>query len=44
MNKKQKRIMIFILKTVLYVLILLGLIYFYGYLKSGGGGFIYNEF
>ncbi|MGX7025893.1 teichoic acid D-Ala incorporation-associated protein DltX [Vagococcus hydrophili] len=44
MTDKQKEIFKFIGKTVMYTGILLAMIYLYGYLKSSGGGFIYNEF
>ncbi|MEG0255013.1 MAG: teichoic acid D-Ala incorporation-associated protein DltX [Vagococcus sp.] len=44
MKKKREEILSFILKTIFYVMIILALLYFYGYLKSDGGGFIYNEF
>ncbi|MDF7637464.1 teichoic acid D-Ala incorporation-associated protein DltX [Leuconostocaceae bacterium ESL0958] len=34
----------FLLKTLAYFLILMGLIYLYGYSGVTGGHFIYNEF
>ncbi len=35
---------IFILKTVFYLTILLGLLWFYGFKNPNGTNFIYNEF
>ena len=43
MNKK-KPYYVFFGQTVLYFIILLGLLYFFSYLGQGQGGFIYNEF
>ncbi|MGN1407974.1 teichoic acid D-Ala incorporation-associated protein DltX [Lactobacillus sp.] len=46
-NKKESRgkvIRSFILRTLLYSLVLLGLIYLYEYCGIGSTGFIYNEF
>lgn len=43
MNKK-KPYYVFLGQTVLYFIILLGLLYFFSYLGQGQGGFIYNEF
>lgn len=34
----------FLVKTILYTVILLGLIYLYHYSSVGGGTFIYNQF
>lgn len=44
LTDKQKEIIKFIGKSVFYAAILLAMIYLYGYLKSSGGGFIYNDF
>ena len=41
---KKKPIYVFFGQTVLYFIILLGLLYFFSYLGQGQGGFIYNEF
>ena len=43
MNKK-KPYYVFLGQTVLYFIVLLGLLYFFSYLGQGQGGFIYNEF
>lgn len=46
-NKKESRgkvVRSFILRTLLYSLVLLGLIYLYEYCGVGSTGFIYNEF
>ena len=43
MNKK-KPYYVFFGQTVLYFIVLLGLLYFFSYLGQGQGGFIYNEF
>ena len=43
MNKK-KPLYIFLGQTVLYFIILLGLLYFFSYLGQSQGSFIYNEF
>ncbi len=40
----MKNIGQFLLKTLLYFLILLALVYFFAYLGQGQGKFIYNEF
>ncbi len=34
----------FLLRTLLYFVIILVLIYFFSYIGRGQGGFIYNEF
>ncbi|MCM0582977.1 teichoic acid D-Ala incorporation-associated protein DltX [Weissella diestrammenae] len=34
----------FILQSIFYFVILLGLLYLFGYSGHGQGGFIYNEF
>ena len=41
---KKKPIYVFLGQTVLYFIILLGLLYFFSYLGQGQGSFIYNEF
>ena len=41
---KKKPYYVFFGQTVLYFIILLGLLYFFSYLGQGQGGFIYNEF
>ena len=41
---KKKPIYVFLGQTVLYFIVLLGLLYFFSYLGQGQGGFIYNEF
>ena len=43
MNKK-KPLYIFLGQTVLYFIVLLGLLYFFSYLGQSQGSFIYNEF
>lgn len=42
--KKHRNLHIFLGRTALYFVILLGLLYFFSYLGQGQGGFIYNEF
>ena len=42
-NKKNPYY-VFLGQTVLYFIILLGLLYFFSYLGQSQGGFIYNEF
>ncbi|MCY7093816.1 MAG: teichoic acid D-Ala incorporation-associated protein DltX [Streptococcus halitosis] len=42
--KKQRNLQVFLGRTALYFVILLGLLYFFSYLGQGQGGFIYNEF
>ncbi|MFS9297661.1 teichoic acid D-Ala incorporation-associated protein DltX [Streptococcus oralis] len=42
--KKQRNLYVFLGRTALYFVILLGLLYFFSYLGQGQGGFIYNEF
>ena len=42
--KKQRNLHVFLRRTALYFVILLGLLYFFSYLGQGQGGFIYNEF
>ena len=41
---KKKPIYVFLGQTVLYFIILLGLLYFFSYLGQSQGSFIYNEF
>ena len=41
---KKKPIYVFLGQTVLYFIVLLGLLYFFSYLGQSQGGFIYNEF
>lgn len=41
---KHRKLYMFLGQTVLYFVILLGLLYFFSYLGQGQGGFIYNEF
>ncbi|MHC4039851.1 teichoic acid D-Ala incorporation-associated protein DltX [Streptococcus infantis] len=41
---KKKPYYVFLGQTVLYFIILLGLLYFFSYLGQSQGGFIYNEF
>ena len=41
---KKKPIYVFLGQTVLYFIVLLGLIYFFSYLGQSQGSFIYNEF
>lgn len=36
--------LVFMLKTLVYLLIMVGLVYLYKYLHVEGGNFIYNEF
>ncbi len=43
-NEQSRYWLNFIAKTVLYSLILLGLVYLYHYSAVGGGSFIYNQF
>lgn len=43
-NFKGKSILLFILKTLAYFAILMGLIYLYHYTGIDSTGFIYNEF
>lgn len=44
-NKSRVRgIAVFIGKTILFYLILMLLVYFFGYLGHGQSNFIYNEF
>ena len=42
--RKTKPVMKFIGQTVFYALVILSLIYLYGYSGLGQGHFIYNEF
>ena len=42
--KKQRNLHVFLGRTVLYFVILLGLLYFFSYLGQSQGTFIYNEF
>ena len=41
---RKKPLYIFLGQTVLYFIVLLGLLYFFSYLGQGQGSFIYNEF
>ena len=41
---KKKPIYVFLGQTVLYFIVLLGLLYFFSYLGQSQGSFIYNEF
>ena len=41
---KKKLIYVFLGQTVLYFIVLLGLLYFFSYLGQSQGSFIYNEF
>ena len=41
---KKKPIYVFLGQTVLYFMVLLGLLYFFSYLGQSQGSFIYNEF
>ena len=41
---KKKPICVFLGQTVLYFIVLLGLLYFFSYLGQSQGSFIYNEF
>ncbi|GHV98260.1 hypothetical protein lacNasYZ03_13700 [Lactobacillus nasalidis] len=43
-DSRGKLIRSFILRTLLYSIVLLGLIYLYEYCGLGSTGFIYNEF
>ncbi|MFC6315670.1 teichoic acid D-Ala incorporation-associated protein DltX [Lapidilactobacillus achengensis] len=43
-QSQKKQIGRFILRTVFYFLIILVLVYLYGYSGINGGHFIYNEF
>ena len=40
---KKKPIYVFLGQTVLYFIVLLGLLYFFSYLGQSQGSFIYNE-
>ena len=42
--KKYKNVYVFLGRTLLYFLIVLGLLYFFSYHSQGQGTFIYNEF
>ncbi len=42
--KKQRNLHVFLGRTTLYFVILLGLLYFFSYLGQSQGTFIYNEF
>ncbi len=42
--KKQRNLHVFLVRTALYFVILLGLLYFFSYLGQSQGTFIYNEF
>lgn len=42
--KKYKNVYVFLGRTLLYFLIVLGLLYFFSYLGQSQGAFIYNEF
>ena len=42
--KKQRNLPVFLGRTALYFVILLGLLYFFSYLGQSQGTFIYNEF
>lgn len=42
--KKHKNLYVFLGRTLLYFLIVLGLLYFFSYHSQGQGAFIYNEF
>ena len=42
--KKHQTIYTFLLRTLLYFVIFLALLYFFSYLGQGQGGFIYHEF
>ncbi|MCM3309958.1 teichoic acid D-Ala incorporation-associated protein DltX [Streptococcus oralis] len=42
--KKQRNLHVFLDRTALYFVILLGLLYFFSYLGQSQGTFIYNEF
>ena len=42
--KKQRNVHVFLGRTALYFVILLGLLYFFSYLGQSQGTFIYNEF
>lgn len=42
--KKQRNLHVFLSRTALYFVILLGLLYFFSYLGQSQGTFIYNEF
>ncbi|EBN0316589.1 teichoic acid D-Ala incorporation-associated protein DltX [Streptococcus oralis] len=41
---KHRKLYMFLGQTVLYFVILLGLLYFFSYLGQSQGTFIYNEF
>lgn len=42
--KKHQKTIQFIMKTVIYFVVIMALIYLYAYRNVQGGGFIYNEF
>ncbi|MCA9746555.1 MULTISPECIES: teichoic acid D-Ala incorporation-associated protein DltX [Lactococcus] len=44
MNRKYKKLFIFLRKTLFYFVVILILLYLYSYSKTGGAHFIYNEF
>ncbi|WP_374936677.1 teichoic acid D-Ala incorporation-associated protein DltX [Lactococcus petauri] len=44
MNRKYKKLFIFLGKTLFYFVVILILLYLYSYSKTGGAHFIYNEF
>ncbi|MBM7616598.1 hypothetical protein JOC36_000131 [Weissella uvarum] len=44
MFKRHANFWLFIVKTLFYTIVLLILLYLYGYLGHGQGNFIYNEF
>ncbi|MCH1723508.1 teichoic acid D-Ala incorporation-associated protein DltX [Lactococcus formosensis] len=44
MNRKHKKLFIFLGKTLFYFVVILILLYLYSYSKTGGAHFIYNEF
>ncbi|MDN6028716.1 MAG: teichoic acid D-Ala incorporation-associated protein DltX [Lactobacillus sp.] len=41
---KQHPVLVFLLKTLCYFIVLLALVYLYGYYGAGQAPFIYNEF